>query len=298
MDCKLTVSGYGAGGPHAKRAGYDVIAAAEAGLLHITGESNGPPTKPGVGLTDMCTGLYLHGAILAALHTREKTGLGQKIDASLFETQVSVLANVAMSWLNAGQEAKRWGTQHPSIVPYEAFKTKDAYLVLGAVNNRQFGVLCDRLGRGELAQDSRFATNKDRVQNREELKDILDDLLMEMTTDEWLTIFEGSGMPYGPINNLEQVFSHPQTLARSMIEVVPHKSAVSGSIKVLGKFSITDVYQLGAHLWYSGIPVKFSGTKPSIRQKPPSLGEHTGDILEGIGLLESDVSKLREEHVI
>ena len=217
-----------------------MIAAAEAGLLHITGEPNGPPTKPGVGLTDMCTGLYLHGAILAALHARAKTGLGQKIDASLFETQVSVLANIAMSWLNAGQEAKRWGTQHPSIVPYEAFKTKNAYLVVGAVNDRQFGILCDRLDRAGLAQDSRFATNKDRVQNRLELKDILDDLFLKQTTEEWLTIFGGSGMPYGPINNMEQVFSHPQTLARNMIEVVPHSSAVSGSIKVIGKFSIPD----------------------------------------------------------
>jgi len=118
------IPGYGSSGPYAKRAGYDVIAAGEAGLLHITGEPKGPPTKPGVGLTDMCTGLYLHGAILAALHTRQQTGIGQKVDASLFETQISVLANVAMTWLNTGEEAKRWGTSHPSIVPYQALRRR------------------------------------------------------------------------------------------------------------------------------------------------------------------------------
>lgn len=113
----FTCTGYGASGPFAHRAGYDAIAAAEAGMLHITGERNGPPTRPGLGLTDMSTGLYLHGAILAALYARQQTGKGQKIDASLFESQVSLLSNVAMSWLNAGEHAERWGTEHPSIVP-------------------------------------------------------------------------------------------------------------------------------------------------------------------------------------
>lgn len=228
-------AGYGPQGPYAKRAGYDVIAAGEAGLLHITGEPNGPPTKPGVGLTDMCTGLYLHGAILAALHARQQTGVGQKLDASLFETQISVLANVAMTWLNMGQEAKRWGTSHPSIVPYQAFKTKDAYLVLGATNNRQFKILAERLGLPELADDDRFVSNDARVQNRQALKVILDKAFSASTTSEWLAVFEGSGMPYGPINTLEKVFSHPQTQARQMVETVPHEAAASGSIKVLGE---------------------------------------------------------------
>lgn len=219
-----------------KRAGYDVIAGAEAGLLHITGEAGGMPTKPGVGLTDMCTGLYLHGAILAALMGRTISGVGQKIDASLFETQVSLLANVGMTWLNLGQEAKRWGTAHPSIVPYEAFKTRDSSLVIGAVNNRQFTKLCGLLGDAGLADNPKFADNDLRVRNRVELKEILDRLFGGKSTTEWLDIFEGSGMPYGPINNMEQVFSHPQTQARDMIETMAFDATSSGELKVLGLY--------------------------------------------------------------
>lgn len=211
-----------------------MIAAAEAGLLHITGDPNGPPAKPGLGLTDMSTGLYLHGAILAALYARQQTGKGQKIDASLFETQISLLTNVAMSWLNNGESAGRWGTAHPSIVPYQAFQTKDSYLVIGAVNNRQFVNLCQLLGLPDLVNDDRFATNNARIANRDALKDIVEDVFKTKTTDDWLAALEGSGMPYGPINNMEQVFSHPQTQARGMVQTVPHSAAKSEQIKLLG----------------------------------------------------------------
>lgn len=226
--------GYGASGPYSHRAGYDAIAAAEAGMLHITGERDGSPTRPGLGLTDMSTGLYLHGAILAALIARGNTGQGQKIDASLFETQVSLLSNVAMSWLNAGEHAKRWGTEHPSIVPYQAFKTKDGHLVLGATNNRQFQILCQLVKRSDLARDPRFVDNNSRVGNRAALKAILEPILSEETTNEWLSRLEGSGMPYGPINAIEEVFSHPQTDARDMVHCLPHEASISGQIRVLG----------------------------------------------------------------
>lgn len=232
----VLVLGYGADGPYSQRAGYDVIGAAEGGLLHITGEADGPPTKPGVGLMDLCTGLYLHGAIVSALLARERTGSGQKIDTSLFETTVSILANVGMSWLNLAQEAQRWGTAHPTIVPYQAFKTEDSFLVAGAVNNRQFTNLCKILGNEDLANDSRFFNNDSRVRNRKELKGVLDQLFAVKTTAEWEKIFEGSGMPYGPINTLAKVFSHPQTLARNMIETVEQNEAVSGKVKVLGAY--------------------------------------------------------------
>ena len=203
-------------------------------MLHITGEPNGPPTKPGLGLTDMCTGLYLHGAILAALHVRQQTGRGQKIDTSLFETQISLLTNVAMSWLNNGELAGRWGTAHPSIVPYQAFQTNDSYLVVGAVNNRQFANLCQLLGHPGLVNDDRFASNNSRLKNREALLEILGDIFKTKATDDWLAILEGSGMPYGPINNIEQAFSHPQTQARQMVQTIPHQAAQAEEIKVLG----------------------------------------------------------------
>lgn len=288
-------TGYGAQGPYAQRAGYDVIAAAEAGLLHITGERNGPPSKPGLGLTDMCTGLYLHGAILAALHARQQTGRGQKIDASLFETQISLLTNVAMSWLNNKEPASRWGTAHPSIVPYQAFQTKDSYLVLGAVNNRQFANLCQLLGQPKLVNDDRFSSNNSRIGNREALQEILEDIFKTKATKDWLAILEGSGMPYGPINNMEQVFSHPQTQARQMVQTIPHQAAQAEEIKVLGMTrSLTSMTTLTE----PGAPVKFSETSPQIRQRPPGLGEHTEETLEELGLTKEEIAELRARNVL
>lgn len=183
---------------------------------------------------DICTGLYLHGAIVSALLARERTGMGQKIDTSLFESTISILANVGMSWLNLGKEARRWGTGHPTIVPYQAFKTKDSYLVVGAVNNRQFQTLCQLLENPRLAQDPRFSTNDARVQNRKALIPLLNDQFVMRTTNKWLEIFHGSGMPYGPINTLENVFSHPQALARKMVVTVRQDETKSGDVKVLG----------------------------------------------------------------
>lgn len=212
-----------------------MIGAAEGGLLHITGEADGPPTKPGVGLMDMCTGLYVHGAILSALYLRGKTGQGQKIETSLFETTVSIMSNVGMSWMNLAKEAQRWGTGHPTIVPYEAFKTKDSYLVAGAVNDRQFKVFCQRVGKEDLASDPRFLNNTSRVKHRADIKPILDQAFMTKTTKEWEAAFEGSGMPYGPINNLEQVFSHPQTIARDMVQTIKQPTATTGDVKVIGR---------------------------------------------------------------
>lgn len=230
----LIDSGYGATGPFAQRAGYDAIAAAEAGLLHITGEPDGPPTKPGVGLMDMATGLYLHGAICAALVSKARTGKAQKIDASLFETTISILNNVGMSWLNLAKEGQRWGTAHATIVPYRVFKTKDSELMLGAVNNRQFRVLCARLGDEGIASDPRFSDNDVRVRNRDALNEILLNCFATKSTDEWMKVFEGSGMPHGPVNTIEQAFEHPQTKARGMVQSIQHSEAEDGRIHVPG----------------------------------------------------------------
>jgi succinate---hydroxymethylglutarate CoA-transferase len=230
-----SVSGYGSSGPSAQRAGYDMIAGAEAGLLHLTGERDGPPVRPGLGLTDMSTGLFTHGAIVSALFARERTGRGQKIDASLFESQIALLINVGMSWLNLGEEAERWGTQHPSVVPYDAFKTKDLYFVCGATNDKQFDTFCKLLGCAELSEDERFRTNADRVVNRDALFPILNEIFKTKTTDEWLSVFEGSGMPYAPINTMERVFAHPQTKARDMVQSIPWDAAQTGSINLIGE---------------------------------------------------------------
>jgi succinate--hydroxymethylglutarate CoA-transferase len=136
--------------------------------------------------------------------------------------------------MNLAKEAQRWGTEHPTIVPYNSFKTKDSYLVIGAVNNRQFKNLCLRLGHEDLANDPRFLDNNSRIQNRKQLNRILGEYFATRTTEEWEKVFEGSGMPYGPINTLEKVFSHPQAQARRMVEEVEQDAAVSGKVKVLG----------------------------------------------------------------
>jgi len=163
-----SITGYGQTGPYSKRPGYDVIIEAEAGLMHITGEPQGTPVKVGVAITDLTTGLYTKGAILAALYAREKTGMGQRIDASLLECQVASLANIGSNFLVGGQEAKRMGTQHGAIVPYQSFKTKDGHVVIGAGNDRQYEKFCVALERPELVCE-KYGTNQLRVNNRDAL---------------------------------------------------------------------------------------------------------------------------------
>ncbi|TQS34485.1 hypothetical protein Golomagni_05128, partial [Golovinomyces magnicellulatus] len=276
-----SISGYGRSGPYGSRGGYDPIAGAEAGLLHVTGERNGPPVRPGLGLIDMSTGLYLHGAIIAALYARSMTGgKGQRVDGSLFETQMSMLINVGLSWLNLGIEAERWGCQHPSIAPYDAFKTKDLYLVCGATNDAQFKDLCRLLGLESLAEDERFATNPKRVDNREALSKLFNDLFITKTTSEWLSIFEGTGLPFAPINNMQRAFSHPQAEARNMVAPVPMDAATSGQIKLIGP------------------AIKFSETQTAVRTEPPTLGQHTDEILSELGVDSAEAKRLREQNIV
>ena len=231
-----SVSGYGPSGPFVNRAGYDMIAGAEAGMLHLTGTRNGPPVRPGLGLTDMSTGLFTHGAIMAALYARQSTGRGQHITASLFESQIALLTNVASAWLNLSLEGERWGCQHPTVVPYDAFKTKDLYFVCGALNDKQFRALCTILDLGGLADDPRFVTNAERVRNRDALFPIMNDAFAQKTTAEWLQAFDGTGMPYAPINTMQKVFDHPQTHACEMVREISSEITASGTLQLVGKF--------------------------------------------------------------
>lgn len=231
-------------------------------------------------MVDMATGLYMHGAILAALHARGQSGKGQRVDGSLFETQISLLTNVGLSWLNLGIEAERWGCQHPSIVPYDAFKTKDLHLVCGATNDAQFADLCRLVGLESLITDERFSTNPKRVENRELLKPIFDAEFKKRSTAEWMTKFEGTGLPFAPINNMERTFSHPQAEARDMIASVPLDAAEAGHIRLIGP------------------AVKFSETKPAIRSVPPCLGQDTDQVLSELGINEQERAKLREEGIV
>ena len=181
----------------------------EMGLMHITGSRDGPPVKVGVAVTDLTTGLYTSNAVMAALLGRAKTGKGQHIDVALSDCQVATLANIASSVLISGKpETGRWGTAHPSIVPYKGFKTSDGDIMLGGGNDRLFGVLCHRLGRPEWITDERFATNPVRVKHREELERLIEEITSSKTTQEWLDVLEGSGMPYAAINDVKKTLEH------------------------------------------------------------------------------------------
>ncbi|KAF9389781.1 hypothetical protein CPC16_005569 [Podila verticillata] len=274
-----SITGYGQTGPYANRPGYDVMIEAEAGLMYITGEEHGPPVKVGVAVTDLTTGLYAHGGILAALFARFRTGRGQHVDCSLLESQVATLANIGSSYLIAGQEAKRMGTAHPSIVPYQVLETRDSHIMIGAGNDGQFRTLCKVMQLDSLSDNPLYKTNRDRVTNRDTLIRILTNRLKSENNKFWLKALEGRGVPFAPINNIEGTFKHPQVLARGMVHEIEHPKA--GKIKLCGT------------------PVKYSDTKPTIRTPPPLLGQHTDEVLSGVlGYAEDKIRALKEGNAV
>ncbi|KAK4542611.1 hypothetical protein LTR36_006659 [Oleoguttula mirabilis] len=275
-----SITGYGQTGPYSSRAGYDVMVEAEMGLMHITGHKDGPPAKVGVAITDLTTGLYTSNSVMAALLGRAKTGRGQHIDVALADCQIASLANIASSCLISGKpDSGRWGTAHPSIVPYKGFKTKDGDVMLGGGNDRLYGVMCNRLGKPEWIRDDRFITNADRVKNRDTLEELVEGVTNTKTTQEWLEILEGSGLPYAAINDVKGTMDHEHTKARGMVTEIDHPSC--GPVKLLSP------------------PVKFSEAKPSIRTAPPTLGQHTNEVLvEMLGMTDSEVLNLRSDGVV
>ncbi|KAK3860815.1 hypothetical protein Pcinc_033155 [Petrolisthes cinctipes] len=274
-----TISGYGSSGPYKNRPGYDVMAASVGGLINVTGPENGEPCKVGVAMTDLATGLYAHGAIMAALLERQKTGLGQKIDCNLLSTQVSCMVNLASNYLNGGKEAKRWGTAHESIVPYEAFPTSDGYISIGAGSNELFSTLCHALNLSELLSDERYSTNALRVKNRSSLIKTLQCSFQKKTTQEWLEILDGCPVPYAPINKLSEVFSDPQVVHNRMVEEMEHESV--GRIKQVAP------------------AVTFSALENRIRSAPPSLGQHTTQVLTDVlSYSQHKIRRLQEQGVI
>ncbi len=273
------ISGFGASGPKREWAGYDAIMQGVTGLMSITGEADGPPVKVGVALIDEITALYAHGAILAALLHRERTGQGQKVECSLLESGVAALMNAAIAYLLAGEVQGRYGSAHASVVPYQAFKAKDDYLMVGAGNERLWKTFCEVLGAPEWADDARFDSNQKRVERREELVRMIEERLQARTRDEWVEAFGAAGLPSGPINNVADVFHDPQLLHRGMVEEIAHPTA--GKIRLVG------------------IPVKFSRTPAAIASPPPLLGQHTEEVLGGlIGLTAGEIEQLRKDGVI
>jgi crotonobetainyl-CoA:carnitine CoA-transferase CaiB-like acyl-CoA transferase len=248
-----SISGYGQTGPYASRPGYDFVAQAESGLMSVTGEINGEPQRVGSPVGDVSAGMFACMSILAALRVRDRTGKGQYIDISLLETTMSLLSNVSSNYLISGEEAERFGNGHPNIVPYQAFRTKDGYVVVSCGNDRLYQELCHLLGREDLAADPRFATNPQRVRNRKELVPVLQEEFLQRRTDEWLPELRAAGIPCGPINTISQIFNDPHIQAREFVWECEHPRA--GRIKL------------------SGSPIHLSETPARLYKAPPLLGE-------------------------
>jgi crotonobetainyl-CoA:carnitine CoA-transferase CaiB-like acyl-CoA transferase len=276
---RCSITGYGTGGPKAALPGYDFVLQAESGLMSICGEPDGPPTKYGVAIVDVCTGMLAGNAILAALHARQRTGRGQKVDLSLYEASLFMLVNVAANYLAAGRDGGRFGNGHPSIVPYTTYQACDAMMAVAIGNERQFARAAQVLSHPEWAQDARFATNSARVENRTIIDGLINEALSRDTAANWLARLKAVGVPCGRINSVAEALDDPQTAARDMIETVEHPAL--GALKMLG------------------IPFKFSETVCSVRHAPPALGQHTDEILAGeLGLSNKAIAGLRREKVI
>ena len=276
---RCSITGYGSSGPRSALPGYDFILQAESGLMSICGEPDGVPTKYGVAIVDVCTGMLASNAILAAINARHRTGKGQKVEVSLYETALSMLINVASNYLSAGRDGGRFGNGHPSIVPYTTYRAADAMIAIGIGNERQFARCAEVLGHPEWAKDERFNSNRARVENREAIDGLLNAALAHGAADIWLGKLKAVGVPCGKINSVAEALDDPHTAARRMVETVEHP--VIGTLKMLG------------------IPFKFSDTACSVRRAPPTLGQHSDEVLaKELGLDQQAIAELRREKVI
>ena len=277
-----SITGFGQTGPYAERPGYDFLIQGMAGLMSLTGEPDnqgGSPVKVGVAVTDLLTGLYAANAIQGALLERHQSGLGQYIDLALLDVQAAALANQASNYLIGGEIPQRLGNAHPNIVPYQAFATADGHIILAVGNQAQFERLCNVLEQPDWLKDKRYSSNSARVDNRQTLCAEISQLLLQRNSQDWLSLFEQQQIPCGPINNLEQVFSHAQLQARNML--VKTKEPRSGEI------------QLPAN------PINYSRTPIAYSSPPPQLGNDTESILsQYLEYSAMDIAELRKKAII
>jgi succinate---hydroxymethylglutarate CoA-transferase len=276
---RCSITGYGSSGPDAALPGYDFILQAESGLMSICGEERGTPTKYGVAIVDVVTGLYACNVILAALAARGRTGRGQHVEVCLYDSGIAMLINVASNYLVSGKDARRFGNGHPSIVPYTTYPTADGMMALAVGNDGQFARFAETAGHPEWSRDPRFARNPDRVANREELDSLIAGALKAAPTATWIEKLRAAGVPCGPINTVAEALNDPHTLARGMVRTVKHPKV--GDLRMVG------------------IPFRMNGTPPDIRRAPPLLGEHTDEILKGeLGLSAERIAQLRDGKII
>jgi crotonobetainyl-CoA:carnitine CoA-transferase CaiB-like acyl-CoA transferase len=260
-----SVTGFGQDGPYAKRAGYDLMAQGMGGIMDLTGMADGEPTRIGIPVSDIFTGVYSVIGILAALAEREKTGKGCYVDTALVDSTVGVLSNQAMNYLVSGNVPKRIGNAHANIVPYQVFPVADGHIIVATGNDNQYVKFCNVIGAAELAQNPAYKNNVGRLKHREELVGKLSALTARMKRDELLDKLEAQQVPAGPINNLAQVFNDPQVAHREMKLALKSNAAKAGSIPGVRT------------------PIVIDGWRAASERPSPLLGEHTAEILREIG---------------
>ena len=272
-----SITGFGQSGPHADRAGYDFIIQGMGGFMSITGERDdrpgGGPQKAGVAVSDLMTGMYSTVAILAALAHRERTGQGQHIDMALFDVMLAMLANMNMNYLTSGQPPGRAGNAHPNIVPYQVFEAADGHVVIAVGNDGQFVKFCEVAGCPELSSHPSYARNADRVRNRAAVLAIVEPLVRARPVAFWVERLEAAGVPCGPINNIAQALADPQVAARELRIDLPHPLA--GIVPLVAN------------------PIKLSATPAGYERPPPTLGQHTDEVLRECGLDDAEIARLK-----
>ena len=276
-----SITGFGHTGPYAKRPGYDVLIQAMGGFMSVTGDPNGEPQKAGIPVSDLIAGMYAGLAINAALRHREVTGEGQFIDIGMLDTTAAILSIVGANYLATGVTPERIGNAHPNIVPYQSFPTADGDIILAVGNDGQFERFCNFAECPHLFNDERFATNADRVKNREILIPILREIMLVKPSKFWLEGLEANNVSCGPINRIDQVFNDPQIKARGMNLHMEHPATGTRGVDMVAS------------------PIKLSKTPPSYRFPPPMLGQHTEEILrELIGASDREIAEWQAENVI
>jgi crotonobetainyl-CoA:carnitine CoA-transferase CaiB-like acyl-CoA transferase len=275
-----SISGFGQTGPNAHRAGYDFLAQGEGGLISLTGHADGDPVKAGVAVADVICGLYAANGILAAIHARHRTGRGQYIDLGLIDAQIALLINQGVAHLTDGRIPQRRGNDHPTIVPYGMFRASDENFTLAIGNDEQFARFVKEAGAPELANDERYATNVNRVRNRDTIIPLISTLTIRRKAKDWLSTLEKLGVPAGPVNNVGDVFASDQVKARDMKVQIKHPTAGEGHVAVIGN------------------PLKLSDTPVTYNRAPPLLGEDTDRILKELGMADDEIDQLQKSGVI
>ena len=278
-----SITGFGQSGPYSRRPGYDFIVQGMGGFMSVTGEADGfpgaSPQKAGVAIADIFTGMYASTSILAAIAFRDHTGKGQYIDLALLDTQIAVMANVASAYLCSNEIPKRWGNASQTIVPYQTLPTSDGWIIVAAGNNSQFRHFVTAGDEAHLADNPLYSENPMRVHNREQLVPLLEAMTRTKTKAEWISLLEKAGVPCGPINNFKEVFENEQVLAREIQISAPHPTA--GTMKLVAS------------------PMRLSETPTELRMAPPTLGQHTEEILrEKLGLNAQEIELLKQSGAI